>query len=230
MHDVEAGHPVEDFAGKMVRPADAGGAVEQLARLRLRERHVVLERRRGHRRMHHQHHGVAREQGNRRKILERVIAEHRTGVRRDDHRRFGRRQQRVTVGIRLCDQRRADTAGRAGAVLDHERLAERRLQMRLQQPRHDIGAAAGGERHDDAHRPVGIGGFRSARPAAVRWRRGRRARRGGSIDWPFLLRRQSMHRHYHSAARVAAAAWRREALSMNSRACRAHRSGSTAAM
>jgi hypothetical protein len=84
--------------------------------------------------MHDQHHGIAREQRYRREILQRVVAQHRAGVRRDHHRRLGRRQQRMTVGVGFGDDRRADAAGRAGAVFNDERLAQRLLQVRLQEP------------------------------------------------------------------------------------------------
>ena len=40
VHDLEAGHAVEDLAGEMIGTADAGRGVEQLARLRARERDV----------------------------------------------------------------------------------------------------------------------------------------------------------------------------------------------
>ena len=50
----------------------------------------------------------------------------------------------------------AEIAGRTGLVFDHHRLADRRRQLWADQPRQNIGGAAGRERHDDAHRAVEI--------------------------------------------------------------------------
>ena len=110
--------------------------------------------------MHDQDDGVARQKRDRREILDWIVAEHRAGMRRNHQRGFGRRQERVAVGIRLGDERCADAAGSASAVLDHERLAQRLLQMRLEETRDDVGAATGRKRHNDAHRAVRIGGLR----------------------------------------------------------------------
>ena len=46
----------------------------------------------------------------------------------------------------------ADIAAGAGLVLDHDRLADGVLQLGADQPRQDVGGAAGRKRHDDAHR------------------------------------------------------------------------------
>jgi hypothetical protein len=44
---------------------------------------------------------------------------------RNNDRRFGRYQKRLTVGLRLGDDARADASSRAGAIFDEESLAER---------------------------------------------------------------------------------------------------------
>ncbi len=82
---------------------------------------------------------------------------------RGDHQRgFRRHQQRVAVGLGLRDRVGADAAGRARAVLDNERLPEGRLQMRLHQPRDQVGPTAGRERNDDPDRPcLGLGDGRA---------------------------------------------------------------------
>jgi hypothetical protein len=51
----------------------------------------------------------------------------------------------------------ADRAARARPVVDDHRLAERLLQVRLDDARHDVVEPAGRKRHHDAHRAVGIG-------------------------------------------------------------------------
>ena len=62
-------------------------------------------------------------------------------------------QQRVAVGRRLRGLDGADHAAGAGAVLDHEGLAEVLLQDAADLARRDVGRAAGAERHDDLDRP-----------------------------------------------------------------------------
>ena len=78
-------------------------------------------------------------------------------MRGDHERGFGRDQQRVAVRIGFCHHAGADPAGGAGTILDDDRLAQRTLQMRRQQPRHDVGSAARCKRHDDADRTGWIG-------------------------------------------------------------------------
>ncbi len=65
-------------------------------------------------------------------------------------------QQGVTVGRRLRDRVGGDHRAGAGAVLDDDRLSERRFHRLAQQPRHDVDAAAGGIADKDADRMVGI--------------------------------------------------------------------------
>ena len=67
----------------------------------------------------------------------------------------------VTVGRRLRAGFHADVATGAGAILDHEVLAQAALQLVRQDTRQHIGSTAGRERHDDLHRPIRpIGGLR----------------------------------------------------------------------
>ena len=61
----------------------------------------------------------------------------------------------VAVGRRTRGDFRADSAARAGAVVDDELLAEFFSQMRRYQPRDNVRAAAGGEGHDHAHGALG---------------------------------------------------------------------------
>ena len=64
--------------------------------------------------------------------------------------------QGVAVGRRLGDGARPDGTAGPGAVLDHELLAERLAHMLGDEPRQNIVAAAGGERHHHGDRPGGI--------------------------------------------------------------------------
>jgi hypothetical protein len=50
----------------------------------------------------------------------------------------------------------ADCSIRTGTIFDEELLAELLGQARRQDARRCVRKAAGGERHDDAHRPIGI--------------------------------------------------------------------------
>src|SRR6266511_4493104 len=61
-------------------------------------------------------------------------------------------EQRMAVGLRLRHLRGADGAARAGPVLDDGRLAELRGEFFGDRAGHDVGAAAGSERHDEAER------------------------------------------------------------------------------
>ena len=74
----------------------------------------------------------------------------------------GRDERRLSVGRRLGDDGRSDRAACAGAVLHHDRLAPRLVQLLSDHAREDVGAAAGRKGHDDAYRAAGIG-LRAAR-------------------------------------------------------------------
>ncbi len=89
----------------------------------------------------------------------------------DAVRAHGAHQQRVAVRRRLGHDVGADVAAGAGAVLHDELLAEGLGQFGRQRARQDVGGAAGGEGHHDAHR---LGG-----PGALRLRRYRKGQREG---------------------------------------------------
>ena len=65
----------------------------------------------------------------------------------------GGHQQRVAVGRRLRHDVGADQRARAGAVLDHDGLLERRGQAIADGARQHVGERAGRIRHDEAQRP-----------------------------------------------------------------------------
>jgi hypothetical protein len=65
--------------------------------------------------------------------------------------------QGVAVGRGLGDGPRAQCAGGAGTIVDHELLAERAAHVLSQHARHHVVAAAGRERHHDHDRAGRIG-------------------------------------------------------------------------
>ena len=77
-------------------------------------------------------------------------------------------RKRVAVRRRARDDRGADIARRAGAIFDHDRLAERLLQMAADDARQDVGRAARRERHDerDVARGIGLGRLLKANAAS----------------------------------------------------------------
>src|SRR5439155_26142774 len=69
-------------------------------------------------------------------------------------------QERVAVRRRLRDGIGANASSAPHAVLNHDRLAERLLELLAEIPRVDVRGTAGGERHDDLHRFRRVGGLR----------------------------------------------------------------------
>jgi hypothetical protein len=80
-------------------------------------------------------------------------------------------KQGVTVGRRSHDLERADIAAAAGTILNHERLSKPLGKQLAEQARMNVVCATCRKRHDDAHRPRGIG---------LRPREPRRKRQRGS--------------------------------------------------
>ena len=88
----------------------------------------------------------------------------------------GDEADRVAVRRGLRDRAVADDAIAAGAVDDVDRLAEILLQIRAEEARDGVGAAARAPRHDQRDRTIRIRGARRCR--RTRRRRARRARAG----------------------------------------------------
>jgi hypothetical protein len=121
-----AGHALKERHGEMREAATAAGGVGQFSRLRLCERDEFLHSLRRDFRVDDQHERVLHHQADRRKVLFRVIRQGAVQALIDGKRGARRHQQRVAVGRRLGDILRGDLRGRAGPVLDDERLAESR--------------------------------------------------------------------------------------------------------
>ena len=116
-----------------------------------------FDRMRGKRRIDHQHQRRGAGQRHAGKIFRRIERHFAIKVRR--HRKGGlaAHHQRVAVGRRFRFVFGRDHAAGAGAVLDHDRLAENFRHFLRHDPRGDVGAAAGAEADQHLDRPVGIG-------------------------------------------------------------------------
>ena len=108
--------------------------------------------------MHDQHVGDAGDLGDRGKILAGIVA--RLLGHRGQHRDGARaHQQRVAVGGRIAHRLDADDAAAAATILDEEVLSVLRQFLR-ENPRQDVGAAAGRGIDDELDRPRRIVGLR----------------------------------------------------------------------
>src|SRR4051812_24526370 len=121
--------------------------------------------------MHGEHDVVGCRQRHELEVLERIVGDL---VEEDwiDRKAVDVEQDGVAVRWRLRDLHGADAAARAADILDIELLAELLAELLHDEPRENVGRAAGCERHDDAHGPRGI----SLRPDGARSARQYRAR------------------------------------------------------
>jgi hypothetical protein len=74
-----------------------------------------------------------------------------------DGMRAGDLEERVAVGGRARDRLQREIAAGAGPVVDDHRLAEPLRHCLTDEPRDDVGRAAGGNEHDDGYRPRRVG-------------------------------------------------------------------------
>ena len=152
MHHPSAGQFLEQLGGKMRPAADAVGAVIEFARPRLHIGDEIDERVHRQRRRDREHRRRVRDQRDRLEIglrLEReLLVERWIGGETD-----ARDQQGVSVGLGADRGQRAEIGVRAGTVEHDERLAETLAEPVADQPRQQLGPAAGRERNDDLHRP-----------------------------------------------------------------------------
>ena len=146
--DLRAAHHLEQLGGEMRCAAGIGGAVIELAGIRLGRGDHLGDRICRERGIRQHHHRLAADHRHRDEIAHRVIGQ------LGDQRRVGDvgdvdERQRVPVGRRLRHQLGGDDRARAGAVLDHELLPERFGELRRHRARHGVGRAA--RRHADQH-------------------------------------------------------------------------------
>ncbi len=120
-----SGHQLEQHGAEMDAAADAGRGVVELARFRLGEIDQFADRvnRQGRVDQHDQRAGADQADG--REILARVVADIRIERRIDAERPGTADHQRVAVRRAPGDLAGRDRAAGAGAVLDHDLLAER---------------------------------------------------------------------------------------------------------
>ena len=118
----------------------------------------------GQARMRHEHLRRPHQQRHRGQVLHGIIGKVRIERLGGGQGRVDRNAERVPVrglGHRVG----ADGAARAGPVLHHEGLAERRGEVRRHGAARGVGRGARRDRHDDAHRPVRpAGGLGPGRP------------------------------------------------------------------
>ena len=164
LENVDAGEALERLAGENARGVTA--AIGELARVGFGVGDQLGKRLHRDRRVDHHHQREAADPGDRRKILQRVVADILEQERIGRMRRVGAGEQRVCSrpGESRLRPRRSPrcTAVRALPIVDHDALAERDAERLGDDAGDDVSAAARPERHDDGDRPGRIG-LRAAR-------------------------------------------------------------------
>ena len=113
----------QQLAGEMMRRADAGRAVAELAGILLRVGDHVRDRVDRELRVHRKADDVRARIGDRREVLHGIEADVPVEMHVARHRCVGADHQRVAIGGSARNERRADIAARAGPVVDDHRLA-----------------------------------------------------------------------------------------------------------
>ena len=152
VRDLDAGLHLEQLGEQVRGSARARGAEAQGSGLVLGEIDDIGRGLCRRRRIDHQHERHPRVEHDRHQILHRIEWQAFVDARIDRHRRRRRHQQRVSIGRRARNRSRADVGPGARAVLDHEWFAEPLLELRRDEPRHHLHAAARAGRHHNRHR------------------------------------------------------------------------------
>ena len=141
---------------QVMRRADAGAAVGQLARVGLGRGDQLGQRVGRLAGIGDQHQRAPGGEADRREVGHRVVGQvlEQAGVH---DQRVDRRHQGQPVGLGARDLLAADIARGAGDVVDDDRLAEPGRQLLRHEAGDDVGTGARREGHDDAHRLVGPG-------------------------------------------------------------------------
>jgi hypothetical protein len=162
---LDAGLAFEQLHAEMVRAALAdGGEARRIGLARFGKRDELLERPHAERALRQQHVRRRREIDHRRKLAQRVVGQGFEQARIDRHAGVGK-QQRVAVRRSLGHGRRPDGVARAWPVLDDHRHVPFFVELLRECAGHRVDGAAGIERHDDLHRPLGKLGARLRRHA-----------------------------------------------------------------
>src|SRR5262245_28032641 len=173
VHEVEAECQTKLFAHEMRLCPNPSGSVVVFSGVGFDEGDEVLDARCRHRRVDYESGGCHHCKRYWREVLLRVVRYFSVGVRVHD-KGAKRKEYGITVG---CGPRRlahANIAAGPSDVLDIELLPERFAEFLSGNPREDIGASAGREWHNHAHRPRRI----ALRPSKVRHSRQRGSARG----------------------------------------------------
>src|SRR6516165_1851198 len=143
--------PATEIFGEELRHRPLGEAETELAGIGLGVGDEFGHRIGRHLRVDGEHARGARNERDRRKILQRIVFDLLGHDRLDDEGRACE-QQRVAIGGRDRGRLGADRRAATGLVVDHDRLAELALQVLRQQPRHHVVGRARRVGHDDPHR------------------------------------------------------------------------------
>jgi hypothetical protein len=154
VHDIDAGHQLEQLAAEMLETADAGRRILQFTRLLFGERDQFLHRVDRQFRIDRKHVGAAAKTGDRDKgfgVIVRQFVEPRIDrVRQRDD------EKRIAVRCRLGGDVGADRSASAAAIIDIDLLAQLIAQMTGDQAADHVVAATRRERDDEPYLPVRV--------------------------------------------------------------------------
>ena len=145
-------HRFEFFATEMQDRTNAGGAISELAGVRIDQSDEALDVGCRNGRVHGEHRRRNPDPADRSEIAYRVIRYVLVQRRIDSVRRHRRHQQGISVGRGFCDGIGADVAACTGFVLHHELLSQQLSHLRSHKAPNDVGRAAGSEGNHHAHR------------------------------------------------------------------------------
>ena len=154
--DVGVAHVLEQLAADMAGRAVARRRVQELARILLRVVDHLRHRFERQRRRDREQEVSARRQRDRLKVALDVVGQLRHHVAGDRERTDRPHAERIAVGLGLGGEVETDGQRAAGAVVDHDLLADLLGQLGTQDARDGVGRAAGGLRNDEPDRLVRI--------------------------------------------------------------------------
>ena len=150
MNDVGVRHKLEELGVHVRETADPRRRIEELPRLRLRERDQLFDVLHWQRRMHREH-AVAKADQRDRLVrfgvldaFRQLLIEQVTVCRRREH-------ERVAVGRRRGGEVHAEDGTRSRTVVHQDRLLETLRELRRNDACDDVRASAGRPRHEQAH-------------------------------------------------------------------------------
>src|SRR5262245_34674512 len=144
-------HDLEELANEMRSATRSGRCKADGARFRLRERDQLAHRFHRYLCVYHEEYRQRRRQNDRREVLQRIVGQVGIDMRTDAMRGDAALEQCVAVGRRLGDEARAHYAAHAGAVVDHDGLAEHFTELLSHDARKQIRTPAGRDKHHHAH-------------------------------------------------------------------------------